>query len=272
MSIPKSTVYLHGYSSKEQQRLYHQADFLKDFIYEGVDFTNNKKLLEVGCGVGAQTKILIEKFPHLKIDGIDISPVQLATAAQHLQNEVANGQVDLRLANAEKMSGLPTDYDSAFLCWFLEHVPKPLKVLKETHQRLKPGAKIYCSEVQNASFFVDPYSPMILKYWFEFNDFQWMSQGHPFIGAQLGNLLLEAGFHDIKLEARPFFFDSSRPEKRKEFIAYFCELLLSAGPALLKDKRISVRDLAKVKAEMKKLARTKNSVLFYTWIRATARA
>ena len=65
--------YLHGFDKKEQNRLVHQAQFLEEYVYDGVDLENDSKLLEVGCGVGAQTKILLKRFPDLKIHGVDIS-------------------------------------------------------------------------------------------------------------------------------------------------------------------------------------------------------
>src|SRR5690606_29057356 len=105
-----------------------------------------------------------------------------------LKPQIKKRRVQLFYQDAQKLK-LPEKYDSAFLCWFLEHVPKPIEVLKRVRKQLEPGAKIYCTEVFNQSLFMEPYSPSYLKYWFEFNDYQWTLKGHPFIGARLGNLL-----------------------------------------------------------------------------------
>lgn len=78
--------YIHGFSREEQERLIRQAEFLKPYIYEKIQMTNVNHLLEVGCGVGAQTKILLEIFPHLKITGVDLSKDQLAVAEKRLKN------------------------------------------------------------------------------------------------------------------------------------------------------------------------------------------
>ena len=196
--------YIHGFTEKEQQRLIHQAQFLEPQVYAGIDLEFRKNLLEVGCGVGAQTQILFRRFPHLKIDGVDLSKEQLVLAAKVLRKEIKSGRARLFQQDAQNLKlKQKGSYDSAFLCWFLEHVPDPLQALKSVFKQLKPGAKIYCSEVFNQSLFMEPYSPAYLKYWFEFNDLQWATKGHPFVGAKLGHLLKESGFVDIQVETRP---------------------------------------------------------------------
>ena len=77
--------YLHGFSKDEQQRLRDQAEFAEFAVYQNVDFTQSHHILEVGVGVGAQSEILLRRFPKLTISGIDASSKQLAAAQKHLQ-------------------------------------------------------------------------------------------------------------------------------------------------------------------------------------------
>lgn len=263
--------YLHGFNKKEQNRLLHQAEFLEPYVYAGVDLEFSERLLEVGCGVGAQTRILRRRFPKLKIDGVDFSEDQLKTAKQVLSKEIQQKSVQLFQQDAQKLKMPYKNYDAAFLCWFLEHVPNPLQVLKRTLQHLKPGGKIYCSEVFNQTLFVEPYSPAYMKYWFEFNDYQWSIKGHPFIGASLGHLLKEAGFVDIQVEVRPFHFDSREPQKRDAFTKYFTDILLSAEETLLNEKRVSKGLMRDLRDEVEVIRKAKDSVFFYSFMRATAR-
>ncbi len=80
----KSLPYLHGFSPTEQERLRRQAEFAEHAVYRNVDLTDVQHLLEVGCGVGAQTSILLRRFPHLKLTGIDLNDKQLAAAGKTL--------------------------------------------------------------------------------------------------------------------------------------------------------------------------------------------
>lgn len=263
--------YLHGFDRKEQKRLLHQARFLEPYVYAGVDLEFQKTLLEVGCGVGAQTQILCRRFPDLKITGVDLSQKQLDAAHVELKSEIQSGRVSLIQGDAQEMRLRKKDHDAAFLCWFLEHVPEPLQVLKKVRQHLRSGAKIYCTEVFNQTLFMEPYSPAYLKFWSQFNDYQWTIKGHPFIGGELGNLLLEAGFKDIQTEVRPCHFDSREPERRAAFTEYFYQILLSAEKTLLKEGRITPADLKQMKKEVERVKKSKDSVFFYAFMRATAK-
>lgn len=264
--------YLHGYSAKEQERLYKQAEFLEPWIYEHVDFSRVTHLLEVGCGVGAQTSILLRRFPHLRISGVDAADTQVRQARKHLTRAIREGRVELSRQDAANTDLRDSTFDGAFICWLLEHVPDPVAILKETLRALKPGSLIYCTEVHNASLFLEPYSPATLKYWFEFNEQQWTMSGDPFVGAKLGNLLLRAGFQNIETRLIKFHFDSRMPKLRAEFIRYWTELLLSGAPALLRSKRVTKDLVEEMTKELELVARSPESVFFYTAMQAKAEA
>lgn len=264
--------YLHGYNKKEQDRLIHQAKFLEPYIYSGIDLEFTNQLLEVGCGVGAQTKILCRRFPDLKIDALDLSQAQLDIAKDYLKTELSSKQVRLFQQDAQKLKLKNKKYDAAFLCWFLEHVPSPAKVLQNVRKHLKADAKIYCTEVFNHTLFVSPYSPALMKYWFEFNDYQWTIKGHPFVGGQLGNLLKDAGFSDIQTEMREFHFDKRNAIQRASFIEYFYQIMLSAEHTLRSEKRVDAELMREMKKEVQALKKDPNAVFFYAFVRATAKA
>jgi len=262
--------YLHGFEKKEQDRLVHQARFLEPYVYAGVDFRKVNRLLEVGCGVGAQSRILLKKFPKIKITGVDFSSAQLHVAAQYLKKPIKDERVELFQQDAQKLTLDYKKYDAAFLCWFLEHVPEPLKVLKQVHKHLKPGAQIVLTEVFNQALFMEPYSPSYLRYWFEFNELQWTMKGHPFIGAQLGHLLKEAGFKSIQVEFRPLHFDSRNPKQRADFIEFFFQILLSAESKLRDQNKVSDALVKQMFKEVEIAKKAKDSVFFYSFARATA--
>lgn len=262
--------YLHGFSIEEQQRLYRQARFLENSVYSRVDFSGQSNLLEVGCGVGAQTEILLERFPHLKIQGIDAAPKQVAQARKHLRRAIASGRAKIDCGDALHLPYSENSYDGAFVCWFLEHVQEPVQILSEIRRTLKPSGIIYCSEVLNATLYLHPYSPATLQYWFAFNDHQWTLKGDPFVGAKLANYLLAAGYQNVSTEVKVEYFDNRMPKKRAEFIEFWTSLLLSGAPNLIQAGRTTPREVEAMKKELDRLKTDPDAVFFYSWIQAHA--
>jgi ubiquinone/menaquinone biosynthesis C-methylase UbiE len=264
------TGYLHGYTPEEQDRLYAQARFLEPVVYDRIDLYRQRNLLEVGCGVGAQSEILLRRFPDLKIQGIDISEAQVARARERLATDVQKGRVAFDAGDATRLPYPDQRFDGAFLCWFLEHVQKPVEILREIHRTLQPEAVIYCSEVMNATFFLHPYSPATLKFWFEFNDHQWTLGGDPFVGAKLANYLRAAGFRDIISVVKTFHYDNRSPQQRSEFFEYWTNLLLSGAPSLLEANKVTPEAVEEMKAELQALKNAQDAVFFYSFIQARA--
>ncbi|TND09861.1 MAG: methylase involved in ubiquinone/menaquinone biosynthesi [Bacteroidetes bacterium] len=267
-----SEKYLHGFTSGEQERLYRQARFLENIVYSEIDLSGVKQLLEVGCGVGAQSQILLRRFPDLFLTSIDFSDVQLQAARKNLdQNPVAANRFELLQMDAQDMP-LPSKgkFDGAFLCWVLEHVPDPKKVLSEVRRVLQPGSTVYVTEVLNATFFIEPYSPSVLQYWMRFNDLQYDMGGDPFIGAKLGNLLLSLGYVNIRTQVKTFFLDNRQPAKRAEMIDYWSELMLSGAPNLLEAGYVTEETVTKVREEMHRCSKDPNAVFFYSLVQASA--
>lgn len=272
------TGYLHGYSEKERERLHFQARFLEPVLHERLPYRRRRKLLEVGSGVGAQTEILLRRFPDLHVTGVEINDEQLAESRRFLDTvawaKTADGQPRYTLVkgDATQLELEPASFDCAFLCWVLEHVGDPARVLSEVRRVLAPGSPIVCSEVLNATFFIDPYSPDTLRYWTAFNEHQLSVGGDPFVGAKLGNLLQSVGFRDVQTEVKSFHLDNRDPVERAEFLAYWSDLLLSGAPALLETKRVSEETVEGMRKELARVGRDPNSVFFYAFIQARARA
>ena len=261
--------YLHGYSQVEQERLKYQARFTEQSIYGTLDLSQVNNLLEVGVGVGAQSEILLRRFPNLHITGIDQSETQLNAARRFLESKsYADGRYALQQMDATNMDFESLQFDGAFICWVLEHVPAPERVLSEVRRVLKKGARIYLTEVMNHSFFLDPYSPNVWKYWMAMNDYQYEQTGDPFVGSKLGNLLLAQGFQDITTEIKTWHFDNRQPEQRKRYIEFWTQILLSAKDQLLKAGYIDQETLDKAQEEMRQVAKDPNAVFYFSFMQA----
>jgi ubiquinone/menaquinone biosynthesis C-methylase UbiE len=263
--------YIHGFSSEEQSRLMRQARMFETKLFSRIDYSETSRLLEVGCGVGAQTEILLRRFPHLHVTGVDRSSAQLAAAEQNLATTAwCSARYTLRQADATDLPFDERSFDGAYLCWVLEHMPSPARVLSEVRRVLSPGSVIYVTEVLNSSFFLDPYSPNLLRYWMAFNDHQYDSGGDPFIGAKLGNLLLAGGYRDVQTEVKSLHLDNRQPGKRKQMIEFWEELLLSAAEQLMDTGKVDVPTVEGMRRELQAVRNDPNAVFFFAFVQAQA--
>ena len=257
--------YVHGFDSVEQLRLKEQAEFLAPMVYKDVDFKECKQLLEVGSGVGAQTRILLEKFPNLQITCVDSSVVHLAQARINLAsfgNRVRFVEQDACALQLEER------FDAAFVCWTLEHVSSPLQLLKGLRAHLRPGAQIYVTEVFNSSLYTAPGFAHLRQYVEVMSAFQRKIGGNPDVGIELGNLLIEAGFSTCTTRFDGFYLDARSGEKRKQVAEYWKELLKSAAPALLAEGVCTPNAVENMVDDLEKLGNDENAIFFYQFVQA----
>ena len=67
--------YVHGYSDREAERLSDQARTLTSLLHYDTRYPAGSRVLEAGCGTGAQTVILSKNSPGAEIISVDIPPV-----------------------------------------------------------------------------------------------------------------------------------------------------------------------------------------------------
>ena len=266
--------YLHGYTETEQQRLVVQAHFLEEKIFESLDLSACRNLLEIGCGTGAECELLLRRFPTINVTAVDISTEQLEKAGKHLLKfpELA-GRYRLLRADASNLSGFKGQrFDGSFLCWMLEHVSNPVEILSQVRTVLAPGAPIFITEVFNHSLRVDPVIPSLQLYWEKYNHLQTELGGDPDVGLKLGRHLLEAGFHEIEVWPKFFHWDERHPQARTRMMDYWLDLILSAQPQLLERKLLTQSDIDKLVKDWTAARERHSTIFFYHFMQATALA
>ena len=75
---------MHGYHGAETTRLADQAGTLIELQHDGITFPPGSTVLEVGCGVGAQTVTLAQRSPEARITSIDVSADSVARAERRI--------------------------------------------------------------------------------------------------------------------------------------------------------------------------------------------
>src|SRR5438309_9473680 len=93
-----SPAYVHGYADGENERLFDQVNALAELLHHDTVYPPDSHVLEVGCGVGAQTVILAQRSPKAHFTSVDVSLVSLETARASIQ-QYGLSNVAFRLAD-----------------------------------------------------------------------------------------------------------------------------------------------------------------------------
>ena len=103
-------------------------------------------------------------------------------------------------------------FDYVFVCFVLEHVPRPEALLAELGKFLKPGGVMTAIEGDHGSCRFFPETPAALKVWNCLVRAQEKAGGDSLIGRRLYPLLAGAGFREARVSPRVIYADASRPD------------------------------------------------------------
>jgi len=261
--------YVHGYDSRESLRLQEQAATLVDLLHADTVYPAGSRVLEAGCGVGAQTVTLAQNSPGARITSVDISQASVAAAEAKVR---AAGFTNVRFQQADILAlpFAPASFDHVFVCFVLEHLARPVDALRALTQMLTPGGTITVIEGDHGSAYFHPDSEAARRAIGCQVELQRRAGGNAMIGRQLYPLLVEAGYAGVRVSPRMVYVDSSRPSlvdgfTRKTFTAMIegvREAALSAGLSDREAFDAGVRDLYRT-AEA-------DGVFCYTFFKAVA--
>ena len=145
-----SAEYVHGYTERETQRLEEQSLILEELLHAGTSYSSGSRVLEVGCGVGAQTLILLKRNPGIHLTSMDMSAASVQKAKERVEVAGYKG-VEFRHENIFDHNLGPESFDHVFVCFVLEHMHQPVRALELMMKLLKPGGTITLIEGDHSS-------------------------------------------------------------------------------------------------------------------------
>jgi SAM-dependent methyltransferase len=206
-----NTSYVHGYNDRENIRLQDQASTLVELLHSDTSYPAGCRVLEAGCGVGAQTVTLARNSPDARITSVDISGTSLADAAKKVR---LAGLTNVRFVNAD-IFNLPYEqgsFDHIFVCFVLEHLREPVEALTVLKKYLRPGGTVTVIEGDHGSAYFHPAGDAAQRAIECQVELQRRAGGNAMVGRELYPLLHGAGFSSIHISPRMVYVDSGRPE------------------------------------------------------------
>jgi ubiquinone/menaquinone biosynthesis C-methylase UbiE len=110
--------------------------------------------IDVGCGNGAFTQLLVERCAPAEVQGIDPSEGQLAFARSRSTSRVT----EFRLGDAMALPFPADRFDAAVMALVIIFVPEPAKAIAEMVRVVRPGGSVatYMWDMLGGGFPVDP--------------------------------------------------------------------------------------------------------------------
>ena len=209
--------YVHGHRPIEHTRLADQADTLTRLLHADTGYPAGARVLEVGCGVGAQTATLARLSPGAHITSVDVSAAALEQARRRLAGTDHEATVEFVQADVTR---LPHDdgpleengFDHVFVCFLLEHLTDPLEVLIRLRRMLRPAGTLTVIEGDHGSAYFHPDSSAARDAIACQIALQQRAGGDALIGRRLRPLIAEAGYTDIAVAPRTVYVDADHPD------------------------------------------------------------
>ncbi|MBP1691348.1 MAG: SAM-dependent methyltransferase [Bacteroidetes bacterium] len=202
--------YVHGYDPRENIRLQDQASTLVELLHSDTAYPPGSRVLEAGCGVGAQTVALAGNSPRALITSVDISPSSVAEAARTAA-EAGLSNVHFQQADIFSLPFGPDSFDHLFVCFVLEHLPKPVEALLALKKVLRAGGTITVIEGDHGSAYFHPDSEAARRAIQCQVQLQRRAGGNANVGRELYPLLCEAGYASVRVSPRMVYVDASKP-------------------------------------------------------------
>lgn len=153
-----------------------------------------ERVLEIGCGRGVGTEIIIEKFGAAQVTAFDLDPKMVELARRRLAR--FDGRVTVAEGDATRIAAEGNTFDAVFDFGIIHHVPIWQDAVREVARVLRPGGRFFFEEVTKHA----------LDRWF-YRTFLVHPSENRFTGTQFVRALEQAQIHMADRVVQRFFGD-----------------------------------------------------------------
>jgi ubiquinone/menaquinone biosynthesis C-methylase UbiE len=194
---PPDQPYVHGTSPREQARLGLMNDILNTGAIRALEVTHGERVLDLGTGLGQLTRAMARATgPKGKVVGIERSPEQLREAERLAREAGEQGLVDFRQGDATAPPLRDDEwgtFDLAHTRFLLEHLPRPLDLVRVMVRAVAPGGRIVLEDEDHEILRLWPEPPGLMEVWRAYIRSYEARGTDPSVGRKLVALLRAAG-------------------------------------------------------------------------------
>ncbi len=154
----------------------------------------NMRILEVGPGTGLRSLVFSNFLSKGSFWGIDISDTLLERARKALKGQK---NVHLLPMDVYDLQFEENFFDFIYIRLVIQHLPDPVKALRNLHQILKPGGKVFIEDTDRDWMCIYPIFPAWERLYGKVKQAQVKTGGDPNSGRKLGAFLSSAGFDEV---------------------------------------------------------------------------
>ena len=195
--------YTHGHhesvlKSHTWRTIANSAAYLAPYLEPGLS------LLDVGCGPGTITSEFAERLAPGRVIGMDASAEVIAKASEFVAPNLA-----FEVGDAYALPYPDDSFDIVHAHQVLQHVGRPVDVLRELRRVVKPGGIIAARDVDYAGTIWFPQLPGLDEWMHVYQAVHRGNGGEPDAGRRLKAWALEAGFAEVETTASIWNFSDA---------------------------------------------------------------
>jgi ubiquinone/menaquinone biosynthesis C-methylase UbiE len=196
--------------------------------------------LDVGCGNGAFTEVMMAKSAPSEVHGIDPSEAQIAFA----RGRAALKRAELRVGDAEALPFDDRSFDAAVMALVITFVPNPAKAVGEMVRVVKPGGLVatYMWDIIGGGFPLEPMRKGMIAIGI---DMPRLPNTEVSQMAELRRLWTEAGLKDVETR------DIAIEVAYSDFADFWDSNMALATPLAQKVRALPPADLDRLKSTLR---------------------
>lgn len=142
--------------------------FGRDRIIADMALKPGDRIVEIGCGTARNLVKIAQRYPGVRLFGLDASAEMLRSAADNIRRAGLSDRITLAHGYAEDLSpamfGETEDFDAALFSYSLSMIPDWKKAIAAANAKLKPGGAMHAVDFGDLTG-LGPWGRALMLFW-----------------------------------------------------------------------------------------------------------